>query len=429
METNTRASAGQKPAKSGDAARGDRVILHCDMNSFFASVELLEHPELREKPVAVAGDPEGRHGIILAKNEAAKKYRIVTAETISSARKKCPELILLPPHHEKYHHYYKLLNAIYQEYTDMVEPFSVDESWLDVTGSRRLFGTGREIADTIRERVKREMGLTLSAGVSWNKIFAKMGSEYRKPDATTEVTRDNYRTLLWPQPVSEMFFVGFATAQKLQGNGILTIGDLAQADRAFLSRLLGKQGPVLADYAAGLDDSPVALFDQKSKIKSVGNGMTFRRDLLGEADILTAVTGLSDTVASRLRRHVLKAKGVKVDIRDPNFRDISRQRQLPAATQAATEIKDAAMRIIRDSWDLSKPIRQITITAFSLMPEDEEEAVQLSFFETQTAAGTDSSAHEKTDAMERAMDDIRKKFGDSSIGFAQVLRNDIGIDL
>ena len=417
----------QTMGKSGTGRR-DRAILHCDMNSFFASVELLEHPELRDRPVAVAGDPEGRHGIILAKNEAAKKFKVVTAETIASARKKCPDLILLPPHHEKYHHYYKLLNAIYQEYTDMVEPFSVDESWLDVTASQRLFGTGREIADTIRERVKRELHLTLSAGVSWNKIFAKMGSEYRKPDATTEVTRENYKALLWPQPVSEMFFVGAATGQKLRNSGILTIGDLAQADRAFLSRLLGKQGPVLGDYAAGLDDSPVALFDQKSKIKSVGNGMTFRRDLLGEVDVLTAVTGLSDTVASRLRRHLLKAKGVTVAIRDPHFKDISRQRQLSAATQSATEIKDAAMRIIRDSWDFSKPIRQITITAISLMPEDEEEAVQPSLFD---AAGTEEAdaGREKADAMERAMDDIRKKFGGSSIGFAQVLRNDIGMDL
>ena len=217
----------------------DRVILHCDMNSFFASVELLEHPELKDRPVAVCGDPESRHGIILAKNEPAKAFGIVTAETLSQARRKCPGLVLLRPHHEKYRRYSRLINSIYYRYTDMVEPFSIDESWLDVTASRRLFGTGREIADSIRETVKKELGLTLSAGVSYNKIFAKMGSEYRKPDATTEITRENYRDILWPQPVENMFFVGFATAQKLKSSHIHTIGDLACARDDRLESLLG----------------------------------------------------------------------------------------------------------------------------------------------------------------------------------------------
>lgn len=194
----------------------DRVILHCDVNSFYASVELLEKPELLDKPVAVSGNPDNRHGIVLAKNEAAKRFGIVTAETVWQAKKKCPELVFLSPHHDKYRQFCEKLNAIYNQYTNLVEPFSVDESWLDVTASRKLFGDGKTIADTLRKRVKEELGLSLSIGVSYNKIFAKMGSEYKKPDATTVISAENYRRLLWPLPVSEMFFVGFATAEKLK---------------------------------------------------------------------------------------------------------------------------------------------------------------------------------------------------------------------
>ena len=211
------------------------------MNGFYASVELLDRPDLMDKPMAVCGDPESRHGIILAKNEIAKKFGIVTAETIWQAKKKCPDLQLVAPHHDKYKEYSKKINQIYLEYTDMVEPFSIDESWLDVTASQVLFGSGREIADTIRERVKQELGLTLSVGVSYNKIFAKMGSEYKKPDATTEITRENYQILLWPLDIGEMFFVGHATADKLRQMGIHTIGDLACANPLMLEKLLGKQ--------------------------------------------------------------------------------------------------------------------------------------------------------------------------------------------
>lgn len=397
------------------------MILHCDMNSFFASVELLERPELRALPVAVSGDPDSRHGIILAKNEPAKKYGVKTAETIWQARRKCPDLILLPPHHEKYRHYCKLINAIYQQYTDMVEPFSVDESWLDVTASRRLFGEGRAVADAIRARVKKELGLTLSAGVSWNKIFAKMGSEYKKPDATTEIGRDNYRSLLWPLPVGEMFFVGFATAQKMKDIGIMTIGDLAHSREESMRRIFGKQGPLLRAYALGLDDSPVARFDQISRIKSVGNGMTFARDLTGADDIMTALTGLSDTVSARLRSHGLRALGVKVDIRDPSFRDVSRQKRLDAPADTTGAIKAAAFALIRAFWDMKAPIRQITVTAIDLVPENSDE--QLSFF------GGDDQEREKSRSFERAVDDIRKKFGGSSITYGTVLGNDIGLDL
>lgn len=398
------------------------------MNSFFASVELIEHPELKEKPVAVCGDPDSRHGIILAKNEPAKAFGIVTAETVSQARRKCPNLILLPPHHDKYRHYSRLINAVYYQYTDMVEPFSIDESWLDVTASVKLFGSGRDIADRIRERVRSELGLTLSAGVSYNKIFAKMGSEYKKPDATTEITRENYKRLLWPQPVENMFFVGFATAQKLRSAGIFTIGDLASASGIRLESLLGKQGPLLIKYASGRDDSPVSLSGERDRIKSVGNGITFSRDLKSAEDALTAVTSLSDTVAGRLRKYGFKAKGVKVDIKDASFKSISRQKQLVKPTHLSSDIKQAAMELISSSWRFPDPIRLITVTAINLT--DGEEGEQLSFFGNGYSSDSESAAaaEEKSDSIEKAMDDIRRKFGDSSITFGQLLNNDIGID-
>ena len=390
------------------------------MDGFYASVELLEHPELKHVPVAVCGNPENRHGIILAKNTHAKKYNVKTAETVWQAKKKCPDLHLLPPHHYKYKEYSLKINEIYQRFTDMVEPFSIDESWLDVSASLKLFGTGRQIADTLRETIRGELGLTLSVGVSFNKIFAKMGSDYNKPDGTTVISRDNYKQLLWPMNVRKMFFVGSATAEKLNKSGIHTIGDLARTDRGLLTALLGKQGGMLYEYANGLDSSPVCRYSEREKIKSVGNGTTFRRNLIGIDDIKVAVTALSDTVASRLRKYQMKGAGIKVDIKDPDFKVISRQKQLSAPTNLAEEIFREAISIIEASWKLNAPIRMLAITAINLC--DENEAQQLSFFDENTAS------HEKGEKVERAIDDIRARFGENAITFGRVLNNDIGID-
>lgn len=398
----------------------NRVILHCDMNGFFASVELLDYPELRDKPMAVCGDPEGRHGIILAKNEIAKRYGIVTAETLWQARKKCPDLQTVPPHHKKYQHYSRLINEIYLQYTDMVEPFSVDESWLDVTASQKLFGNGKQIADKIRHQVKKELGLTLSAGVSFNKIFAKMGSDYKKPDATTVITQENYKNILWPLDIRDLFFVGKATADKLQGIGIHTIGQLAESDCHTVAALLGKQGSIIHDYANGLDQTPVSRFDEREDVKSIGNGSTFRRNLEGIQDIRTAVIALSDTVAVRLRQKKKKAFGVKVDIKDPSLKVISRQQQLDNPTNLAENIADTAVSIIEKSWNLRHPIRMLTVTAINLCPEDQ--AQQLSLF------SSENIQNETGEKMERTMDDIRKKFGRNAITFGRIIKNDIGLE-
>ena len=398
----------------------DRVILHCDMNGFYASVELLDRPDLDGKPVAVCGDPESRHGIILAKNELAKAAGVVTAETIWQAKKKCPDLQLVRPHRHKYTHYSRLINQIYLRYTDMVEPFSIDESWLDVTASQSLFGTGKEIADDIRRTVREETGLTLSAGVSFNKIFAKLGSDYKKPDATTEITRENFRDILWPLPARDMIFVGKSTSERLLKSGIKTIGDIAVSDPKMLTALLGKQGQMLWNYANGYDDAPVARYGEAEPVKSIGNGITFRRNLMSEDDIITALTGLSDTVASRLRHHKLKAFGVKVDIKDPTFTTISRQKQLLIPTNLASELTRTAMELIHESWRPGAPIRMLTVTAINLCDEMVEE--QISLF------SADNQSHQQGEKIERTMDDIRSRFGSAAITFAGVLGNDLGID-
>ena len=398
----------------------ERTILHCDLNGFYASVELRDKPELWDKPVAVCGDPESRHGIILAKNEVAKKFQVKTAETIWQARRKCPDLILLPAHHDQYRLWSQRVNAIYEQYTDLVEPFGIDESWLDITGSMHLFGgDGRTIADQIRGVVKAETGLTISVGVSFNKVFAKLGSDMKKPDATTVLTRSDVPEKVWPLPVTDLLFVGRASAKVLRQYGVHTIGDLAAFGRERLEQLLGKQGGQLYEYASGLEHSPVTRAGETPPPKSVGNGITFRRNLIGWKDIHTGVALLSDSVAARLRKHAMKCTTVQVTIRDPNFKDICRQARLAAPSCTAQDIGRAALGLIRCSWNGSAPIRALTITGQNLLPEGEA-VEQLDLF---TAGAT--PRREKREQLERAMDGIRNKYGRTAIRSAITMDEDI----
>ena len=388
----------------------ERTILHCDLNSFYASVELLDHPELRDRPVAVCGDPESRHGIILAKNEPAKAFQVKTAETIWQARRKCPDLVLLPAHHGKYRAYSKKVNAIYERYTDLVEPFSIDESWLDVTGTLHLFGgDGRALADEIRRAVREELGLTVSVGVSFNKVFAKMGSDYKKPDATTVVTRENFQDLLWPLPVTDLLFVGKAAARVLAEYGIRTVGDLARFDREALGNILGKGGYTLHDYAAGEEHAPVVPARDLPGPKSVGSGLTYPRNLRGWAELRSALTELADEVAARLRRHALKCTAVQVTIRDPDFKDICRQKKLAAPTYVSRDLAEAAMELVRASWRERAPVRALTVTAQNLV-EEGDAGEQLDLFAANAAPRRD-----KLEKLEKAMDGIRGRFGREAI--------------
>lgn len=391
----------------------ERVIFHCDLNSFYASVELLDHPELRHLPVAVCGDPNSRHGIILAKNEPAKLFGIKTAETIWQARKKCPELVLLPAHHDRYRELSRQINRVYQDYTDLVESFGIDESWLDVTGTIHLFGGDPEaLADQLREHVRGNFGLTISVGVSFNKVFAKLGSDYKKPDATTLITRENFKQIVWPLPVTDLLYVGRAASRTFDRFDIHTIGDLARFDREQLFLLLGKNGAQLHDFASGEDRSPVTPAAQYVPPKSVGNGLTFSHDLRGQEDIQAGITRLSDQVAARLRRYHMKCNGISLAIRDPAFRDIIRQQRLDSPSNLAREISQAAMGLAKSCWNMDHPVRALTVTALSLVPEEEVSA-QLDLL----AFGQDKK-RERLEKLEETMDSIRAKYGKSSISHA-----------
>ena len=390
----------------------DRVILHCDLNCFYASVELLSRPDLRDVPTAVCGDPSSRHGIILAKNEPAKKCGVQTAETIWQAKKKCPDLVLLPPHHDLYRAYSQKVNAIYDEYTDLVEPFGIDESWLDVTHTVHLFGGDpKSLADVLRTRMKQELGLTLSVGVSFNKVFAKLGSDYKKPDATTVISRENWQKIVWPLPVGDLLYVGGAAQKLLKQYGVETIGQLAACDPGMLETLMGKLGFQLYEYANGLSQEPVRSRYDAEPVKSMGNGTTFPKNLTTRAEVQTGVAMLADSVAMRLRRCGLYASGIQVTIRDPEFRDRSRQRQLAVPTHLIRDLTDNAMALVGELWKPPSPIRALTVTAIHLV-QDGQAYEQVDLF---TAAA--APKREKQEKLEAAMDRIRGKYGTGAILF------------
>ncbi len=401
---------------------GDRVILHCDCNSFFASVEETLCPELKRVPMAVAGDPENRHGIILAKNQLAKKYDIKTAEPIRQAMSKCPGLVCVPPHHGLYGEFCHKINNIYIDYTDLVEPASIDESYLDVTNTLHLFGySPRELADVLRKRIREEIGVTISVGVSFCKTFAKFGSDYKKPDATTVISCENYKEIMFPLPVSEMLMAGKKTVEKLSSLGIETIGQLACADKDMLDKYMGKAGTSLWENANGLDDEPVRSFYEKREVKSVGNSMTFRRDLLGEDEIKNGIAALSDSVAGRLKAEKKKCTVVQIGIKDPQFNTLQRQKTLPSPTDLQKDITAAAMELVRGNWSFYKPVRLLSVTAAGLVDEGEA-FVQLGLF------NGSPDGDERQNNIESAMTDIRKKFGNSAIKFGYFKDDETGVN-
>ena len=390
----------------------ERVILHCDQNCFFASVELLSHPDLRDVPMAVCGDPASRHGIILAKNEPAKRFGIQTAETVWQARRKCPGLVLLPPHHKLYREYSVRVNELYGQYTDLVEPFGIDESWLDITGSMHLFGGDPvAIADELRRRVREELGLSISVGVSFNKIFAKLGSDYKKPDATTLISPENWQEIVWPLPVGAMLFVGRSAQRTLAQYGVATIGQLAACRPEMLEKLLGKLGRQMHEYANGLDRSPVRPQAEREPVKSVGNGTTFPHDLTRWEEVRAGLAALSDSVAMRLRRQGLYCSGVQVTIKDSSFCSISRQKRLESPTRLMKDIQRAAMELTRSAWRAPTPIRMLTVTALHIT-ESAESFEQLDLLGAGRAVS--DARQEKLESAVRA---IRDKFGDGSITF------------
>lgn len=397
--------------KRGDKV--DRIILHADLNSFFASVECLFHPELKTVPMAVAGDEEKRHGIILAKNEPAKKYGIKTAEPIWQAKRKCPGLITVTPHHDQYLKYSRMVKQIYQRYTDQVESFSIDESWLDITGS--MSDSGKEFADALRNTVKNETGLTISVGVSWNKVFAKLASDMKKPDATTVISRDNFKVKVWTLPAADLLFVGRATDNVLKKYGVHTIGDIAALSPEFLQRILGKAGKELWIYSNGLDVAPVAHTTDKEEIKSIGNSITGAKDIESADEAKKIVFKLSDSVAQRLRKHNMKCRAVQITLKDRDFHEIERQGKLSLSSNTAGEIAEKAMNLLTGNYNFEIPLRLIGVRACDLT--NPEEGEQLSLFH-------DSAKHKRMENLEKSIDSIRDKFGENAVQRAIFIKKD-----
>ena len=379
-----------------------RIIFHIDQNCYFASVEMISHPEYRNVPMAVVGDQEARHGIVLAKNEHAKKYGIKTAEAIWQAKAKCPDLVLAPAHHEKYEFYSMKLREMYYEYTDRVEPFGLDECWLDMTDACEDYEAAVKVADSIRQRVKDEFKLTCSIGISFNKIFAKLGSDYKKPDATTVFTDKDWKEKVWPLPADDLLFVGRSTMNRLRKINVRTIGDLAATDQEYISRYLGKAGEVLWRYANGLDDSPVAEAGHKREIKSVGNSTTTATDMTSDAAVSRTLHMLSESVASRLRKHKLKGTVIQIEIRDRDLERFERQKILFEPTDNAGTIYKAAKALFEESWDWNKGIRSIGVRCAKVIPADM--GTQISIF-------TDEETRKKTSKLDKVIDDINRRYG------------------
>ncbi len=393
----------------------ERIILHCDLNNFFASVECRNHPEFAGKPVAVCGDAAQRHGIVLAKNEIAKRFGIKTGETIWQARGKCPELILAEPHYETYLSLSKQVQAIYSDYTDLVEPFGIDECWLDVSGSTLLFGSGKSMADSIRERVKKEIGLTVSAGVSFNKVFAKMGSDMKKPDGTTLISKEEFREKIWSLPANEMFGIGEKTYKALCKRRILTIGDIASCKPSTMEYFFGKNGLSMWENANGRDLSPVSPVSYRPPLKSISRSSTLCRDITGEEEILAAATLLAQDVGQRLREQRLSAKNICLGLRSSSLEWREYSLSLPSPVRGTAEILSHIKHIFRSRQTMQRDIRSVSVRVSDLTAD--HLPVQLDLF-------ADTQKEIRQETLEQTVDDLRRKHGFSCLMPAVCLGRD-----
>lgn len=388
-----------------------RAILHSDLNSFYASVEMMLDPSLRGKAVAVCGATEDRHGIVLAKSEAAKKAGVKTGMVNWEARQRCRDLILVPPQYDQYLKFSRLTREIYSRYTSFIEPYGMDECWCDVTASG-VYGSPVEIAQRIRCSVREELGLTVSVGVSFNKIFAKLGSDMKKPDAVTEITRQNFREKIWPLHCSELLYCGPATTRKLEYYGLHSIGDVAAADPAFLKRLLGVNGVALWRYAAGLDTSRVMPAGYEAPVKSVGHGITCIADLKDEEEVWRVMLHLSQDVGHRLRVHGLAARGVQIWVRAGDLSGAQYQCALPVLTQLPADFAEAGFRLFRQRYRWQQPVRAVCVRAIGLVPQ--ATPAQLSFFD-------DPQRRLRREKLQDAVEDVRRRYGRGALTCASLL--------
>ena len=393
----------------------DRSILHVDCNKFYASVECLHRPEIRNKPVVVGGDPEQRHGIVLTKNEIAAKYNIKTGEAIWQARNKCRDLVVVPPNFPLYMRFSKLVREIFADYTDKIEPFGLDECWLDVTGSSAMYGDAVKIAQAIRRRVKFELGITVSVGISFNKVFAKLGSDYKKPDAITAITRQNYKRIAWPLPASDLLYVGKVTAPKLKSMGIETIGDIANADPIALKRRLGKIGPMLHIFANGEDKSEVSDAGAVNMVKSIGNSFTTPRDIKNRDDAKMLLYVLCESVARRLRGNGLCCRVISISVRDTELYSFTRQKKLDMPTDITKEIADTAYELFCENYDFDCNVRSMGVSVSDFCSDSQN--VQLSLF-------CDNEKREALSKIDRTVDDLKRRYGNYCIQRGFVLKDE-----
>lgn len=391
-----------------------RIILHSDLNNCYASIESIAHPEYKKIPIAVGGDPEKRHGIILAKNEIAKKYGVKTGEALWQAKLKCPSLLILPPDFPLYQKYCNKAKEIYKEYTDLVESFGPDEAWLDVTASTALFGSGEKIAEEIRQRIKTELGLTVSIGVSFNKVFAKFGSDYKKPDAVTVIDHENFRDIIWKAPVGDLLFVGPATVRELNRRCIYTVEDAVKLGRERLVQIFGKNGERLYIYATGMDTSPVMHTEERLPVKSIGNSTTPPKDLENYEDAKIMLYILSESVAKRLRDHSLLCSGVQIHLRSTDLITFERQKKLKYPTSLSENICKEGLELLKQNSAF--PLRSIGIRAIDLSPDT---------VPRQTDMFRDEIKEEKKERLELTVDKIRDKYGKESIVRSVVLTDEV----
>ncbi len=391
----------------------ERTILHSDMNNFYASVECMLNPSLKDKNVAVCGSIDERSGIVLAKNYGAKACGVTTGEVIWSAKQKCPDLIVVPPHYEQYIKFSVLARQIYARFTDKIEPYGMDESWLDVSGST-LFGDGLQIAEQIRQTIKFELGLTVSIGVSFNKIFAKLGSDIKKPDAITCISRNSFKEQIWGFPANELLGVGRATKKVLSLMNIFSIGDLACASEAVLQKKLGKNGVTLKRYASGLDNSPVAYMDDALPLKSIGHGITTIQDLENTAEVWRVLLELVQDVGRKLYKYHKKATGVAVSIKNNQLYTREWQCKLDFPTQSSSLIAKKAFELFSKNYDWEYPVRAVSIRSINL--GSEKTPIQHDLF-------SDIERIAKYEKLDVTTESIRRRFGKHAIRNAVLLHN------
>lgn len=394
-------------------SKRERIILHSDMNNFYASVECRRRPELRDKFIAVCGREADRHGIVLAKNERAKKLGIKTGEPIWQARLKCPNLVVIEPDFEEYLKFSRLAKEIYYRYTDRIEPFGLDECWLDVTGSTLLFGSGRDIAYKIKEDIKRELGLTVSVGVSFNKVFSKLGSDMKKPDAVTCIPKESFREIVWGLNANALIGVGKSTENRLSSKGVITIGDIAKTRPELLKSWLGINGVRLWNYANGRDFSEVSMYDSAPPVKSIGHGITCTADLNTADEVWKVLFKLTVDVSRRLRRHGFLANGICVSVKDAGLKQREFQNPLRRPSRDLHELAEAAFELFNKKYMWDKPVRALSVRAINLDCEDGA-AIQISMF--------DNAARDlKRSSIETALENIRGTYGKHSVTYAVLL--------